>query len=129
MSTGASARNWAGYGNRVVLDPKRFGDLERALLTDPQTSGGLLISCAPEVVTQVLSVFLLQDVQKLKDTKAELSADDERGDKTDKDDVGMMAGVIPGASKKDDEKKLFPATPLGRYVKILLSSNEFLFVD
>ncbi len=58
--TGASARNWAGYGKSVVLDPKRFGDTERALLTDPQTSGGLLIACAPEVVTQVLSVFLQQ---------------------------------------------------------------------
>jgi hypothetical protein len=41
----------------------------------------------------------------------------------------MMAGVLPGAAKKDDEKKLLPATPLGRYLKILLSSNEFLFVD
>ena len=58
--TGASTRNWAGYGSSVELDPKRFDDIERALLTDPQTSGGLLISCAPEVVTEVLSVFLLQ---------------------------------------------------------------------
>ncbi len=58
--TGASARNWTGYGKSVVLDPKRFGDTERALLTDPQTSGGLLISCAPEVVTEVLSIFLQQ---------------------------------------------------------------------
>ena len=58
--TGASARNWAGYGSSVVLDPKRFGDVERALLTDPQTSGGLLIACSPEIVTQVLSVFLQQ---------------------------------------------------------------------
>ena len=58
--TGASARNWAGYGDSVVLDPERFGDIERALLTDPQTSGGLLISCAPEIATDVLSVFLQQ---------------------------------------------------------------------
>ena len=41
----------------------------------------------------------------------------------------MMAGVIPGAAKKDDEKKLLPPTTLGRYMKILLSSNEFLFVE
>jgi len=40
-----------------------------------------------------------------------------------------MAGVIPGAAKKDSEKKTLPTTPWGRYVKILLSSNEFLFVD
>lgn len=58
--TGASARNWAGYGEHIVLDPKRFGDVERALLTDPQTSGGLLIACAPELATEVLSVFLQQ---------------------------------------------------------------------
>ncbi|MBK7325145.1 selenophosphate synthase [Candidatus Propionivibrio aalborgensis] len=58
--TGASARNWAACGDSVELDSKRFGNSERALLTDPQTSGGLLISCAPEVVTQVLAVFLQQ---------------------------------------------------------------------
>ncbi|MBK7356044.1 selenide, water dikinase SelD [Propionivibrio sp.] len=58
--TGASARNWLAYGCQVDLDSGRFGDCERALLTDPQTSGGLLISCAPEVVTEVLAVFLQQ---------------------------------------------------------------------
>ena len=58
--TGASARNWAGYGEHVLLDPKRFGDVERALLTDPQTSGGLLVACAPELATEVLSIFLQQ---------------------------------------------------------------------
>jgi selenide,water dikinase len=29
----------------------------RALLTDPQTSGGLLVACAPEAVDAVLGVF------------------------------------------------------------------------
>lgn len=58
--TGASARNWAGYGEHVVLDSRRFGDVERALLTDPQTSGGLLIACSPEIVIEVLSIFLQQ---------------------------------------------------------------------
>ena len=57
--TGASARNWAGYGEHVMLDA-RFGDLERALLTDPQTSGGLLIACAPEAAAEVLAVFRQQ---------------------------------------------------------------------
>ncbi len=56
--TGASGRNWASYGEHVNLQKKDLGELERALLTDPQTSGGLLISCAPEVVTEVLATFL-----------------------------------------------------------------------
>ncbi len=53
--TGASGRNWAGYGKDVVLDSVR--DVHKALLTDPQTSGGLLVACAPEAVDQVLAVF------------------------------------------------------------------------
>ena len=57
--TGASARNWASYGDAVQL-AAGLGDNERALLTDPQTSGGLLVSCTPETVTEVLSIFLQQ---------------------------------------------------------------------
>ena len=57
--TGASGRNWDSYGAHIALDP-RLGATERALLCDPQTSGGLLISCAPEIVTEVLSIFLQQ---------------------------------------------------------------------
>ncbi len=57
--TGASARNWASYGGNVSL-AKHLGDSHRALLTDPQTSGGLLVSCTPDTVTEVLSVFLQQ---------------------------------------------------------------------
>jgi selenide,water dikinase len=54
--TGASGRNWAGYGADVLL-PDGFGDTERALLCDPQTSGGLLVSCTPQAVEQVLAIF------------------------------------------------------------------------
>jgi hypothetical protein len=39
-----------------------------------------------------------------------------------------MAGVVPGAAKKDDAKKMLPVTPWGRYLKTLLSSNEFIFI-
>jgi selenide,water dikinase len=53
--TGASGRNWAGYGKDVVLDGIR--EVQKQLLTDPQTSGGLLVACAPESVDQVLAVF------------------------------------------------------------------------
>jgi len=53
--TGASARNWAGYGKDVVLNGT--DDVQRALLTDPQTSGGLLVACDRESVEAVLGIF------------------------------------------------------------------------
>ena len=54
--TGASGRNWAGYGAEVAL-PNGFGAVDQALLSDPQTSGGLLVSCAPDALAQVMAVF------------------------------------------------------------------------
>ncbi len=54
--TGASARNWAGYGSEVAL-PQGFAEADRALLSDPQTSGGLLVACAPGALDQVLECF------------------------------------------------------------------------
>ena len=56
LVTGASARNWASYGDEIVLSTG-FAAEDRALLTDPQTSGGLLVSCAPAAVDEVISVF------------------------------------------------------------------------
>ncbi|MDD2742504.1 MAG: selenide, water dikinase SelD [Rhodocyclaceae bacterium] len=57
--TGASGRNWQSLEHGVKL-ADGLGDAERALLTDPQTSGGLLVSCAPDTMTEVLSIFLQQ---------------------------------------------------------------------
>ena len=54
--TGASGRNWAGYGHDVDL-AKDITPIQQMLLTDPQTSGGLLVSCAPESVDAVLALF------------------------------------------------------------------------
>jgi len=54
--TGASGRNWAGYGAEVLL-PDAFAAEDKALLTDPQTSGGLLVSCTPAALAEVLAVF------------------------------------------------------------------------
>jgi selenide, water dikinase len=54
--TGASGRNWDAYGSEVRL-PAGFGAVERALLTDPQTSGGLLVSCSPSALDAVLAAF------------------------------------------------------------------------
>lgn len=55
IKTGASARNWAGYGQSVDLGG--LGGEAQALFTDPQTSGGLLVACAPHTVNEVLAVF------------------------------------------------------------------------
>lgn len=57
--TGASGRNWASYGQDVTL-PEGFSEAHRALLTDPQTSGGLLVSCSASSADEVLSVFRQQ---------------------------------------------------------------------
>ena len=54
--TGASERNWDGYGHDVVLG-KDISPVQKALLTDPQTSGGLLVSCDPSSVVDVLALF------------------------------------------------------------------------
>jgi selenide,water dikinase len=54
--TGASGRNWAGYGKEVEL-PTAFAAEDKALLTDPQTSGGLLVSCDADSVGAVIDLF------------------------------------------------------------------------
>jgi len=54
--TGASGRNWAGYGAEVRLDAA-LPPVARDLATDPQTSGGLLVSCRPDTVDAVLACF------------------------------------------------------------------------
>jgi len=54
--TGASERNWSGYGHEVNLAAS-ITPVQKALLTDPQTSGGLLVSCSPAAVDQVLEIF------------------------------------------------------------------------
>ena len=53
--TGGSARNWQGCAS--LVDLTSHGAVEQAILTDPQTSGGLLVACAPEAVNEVLDSF------------------------------------------------------------------------
>jgi selenide,water dikinase len=56
MVTGASGRNWDGYGKEITLKPGLPADCQ-TLLSDPQTSGGLLVCCSPDTVPEVLAVF------------------------------------------------------------------------
>jgi selenide, water dikinase len=60
--TGASGRNWAGFGKHVTLNG--VDDTMKSLLTDPQTSGGLLVACAPEVVADVLELFRAEGFER-----------------------------------------------------------------
>ena len=62
VATGASDRNWSGYGSEVDL-PKDFADWKKKLLTDPQTSGGLLVACSPDVASDVLRRFSLENFE------------------------------------------------------------------
>jgi selenide,water dikinase len=59
VATGASDRNWKGYGKDVEL-PAGAPEWQKKLVTDPQTSGGLLVACAPEVEAAVLDAFQKQ---------------------------------------------------------------------
>jgi len=55
-ATGASGRNWAAYGHEVEL-PADFADWQRNLLTDPQTSGGLLVACSADAAPAALAIL------------------------------------------------------------------------
>lgn len=59
-ATGASQRNWEGYGSSVQLSDG-LALWQQNLLTDPQTSGGLLIACAPEAAERVLQILRSDD--------------------------------------------------------------------
>jgi selenide,water dikinase len=54
VATGASERNWKGYGHEVEFAGEEW---KRKLLTDPQTSGGLLVTCDPGAQSDVLEIF------------------------------------------------------------------------
>ena len=56
LVTGASVRNWESYGAEVAL-PVDLPLWRRHLLSDPQTSGGLLVACAPERADAVLATI------------------------------------------------------------------------
>jgi len=51
--TGASGRNWDSYGREVTF-PAEFPAWRRHLLTDPQTSGGLLVACKASEAAGIL---------------------------------------------------------------------------
>ena len=63
MVTGASSRNWDSYGTEVSL-PAAIGAAHKALLSDPQTSGGLLVACSLDAAAAVLACFRRQGFEQ-----------------------------------------------------------------
>jgi hypothetical protein len=94
----------------------------------------------PAEVTAGLEYLKAEPMKQYDDAKAakaKAEADAKAGKKPDTPaspdappmpPVGMMAGVVPGPSGEAEGKEPVPVTVFGRYVKVLLSSNEFLFV-
>lgn len=56
IATGASQRNWQSYGASVQL-AAGMAEWQQKILSDPQTSGGLLVACAPGCEAAVLEIF------------------------------------------------------------------------
>lgn len=56
IATGASSRNWQSYGSDVQTLKPISAPLQ-SILTDPQTSGGLLVACDPRELPGVQAIF------------------------------------------------------------------------
>jgi len=127
---------------RVAAEPDNTARIQKAyrLIFGRAATGAEVKAGLSFLATEPLKTYEERKAAKDKDTKdtegtkhpkdaKKEAADEDARDKADNADEGMMAGVRPGAAKKDENKKLLPATAWGRYVKTLLSSNEFLFID
>ena len=57
---GGTVRNWDSYGEKIG----NITEFQKALLADPQTSGGLLIAVAPNAVTTVINILRQNGLEK-----------------------------------------------------------------
>lgn len=57
---GGTIRNWDSYGNKI----SSVTDHEKAILADPQTSGGLLIAVAPGAVEEFTAILKAYGLEK-----------------------------------------------------------------
>jgi mono/diheme cytochrome c family protein len=121
------ARQVAPEPNNAARIQKAYRLIFGRAASDAEIKTGLAF-LASEPLKEYQERRATKDTKPTKDPNKTASAEDE-ADGREKVGEGMMAGVTPGASKKDDRSKVLPTTAWGRYVKILLSSSEFLFVD
>jgi hypothetical protein len=120
------AKRVAGEATATARIQKAYRLIFGRSATDAEVRAGL----------QYLSTEPMKEYQERKAArgaggadKEEASEAGEKGKEADTGTGGMMAGVMPDAQKTGDAKKLLPVTVWGRYLKTLLSSNEFLFVS
>ncbi|HEY5408737.1 MAG TPA: selenide, water dikinase SelD, partial [Ginsengibacter sp.] len=57
---GGTNRNWESYGDKIT----GITDYKKAILADPQTSGGLLIAVDPQTVSHVKNLFIKEGLHK-----------------------------------------------------------------
>ena len=124
---------------RLVEEPTTTARIQKAyrVIFGRAATGEEIRAGVQYLSTEPMKEYAEHKAAALKDAGKDGKKHDAKADGADEDDKkapetageGMMAGVIPGASKSDDAKKLLPVTPWGRYLKILLSSSEFLFVS
>ena len=55
-NTGAANRNWDSFGKRIKV-PVAMEQWQKNLLADPQTSGGLLVTCPPDHANKIIALF------------------------------------------------------------------------
>jgi selenide,water dikinase len=59
---GGTNRNWDSYGNKIEIADWVNADNAKAILADPQTSGGLLIAVAPEAAVEIQQLLIANNL-------------------------------------------------------------------
>jgi selenide, water dikinase len=71
---GGTTRNWESYGEKIGI----ITEYQKAILADPQTSGGLLVAVAPADVAEVKNIFLQNGLQKFIEPIGSITAKKEK---------------------------------------------------
>jgi selenide,water dikinase len=59
---GGTDRNWESYGDKIVFDKEVDETYAKAILADPQTSGGLLVAVAPDSTNEIKELLFLHQL-------------------------------------------------------------------